>query len=95
MAQSHLCWLVKRLNSHLLPCRVTVPQRISSHEKYNAAPQVLIPVFKEASDPIPTKENDLINALENNSHNFDMSCTIDTLKRNIIDHDDNLESESI
>tara|TARA_B100001113_G_scaffold227382_1_gene186667 strand:+ start:252 stop:512 length:261 start_codon:yes stop_codon:yes gene_type:complete len=63
--------------------------------KYNAAPQVLIPVFKEASDPIPTKENDLINALENNSHNFDMSCTIDTLKRNIIDHDDNLESESI
>ena len=32
--------------------------------EYNGAPDVLIPVIKGESDPIPTREGDIINALE-------------------------------
>ena len=61
----------------------------------NGAPDVLIPVIKEASDPIPTREGDIINALESNAQHFDMSCTIETIKRNLSAHGRNLDTESI
>ena len=63
--------------------------------EYNGAPDVLIPVIKGASDPVPTKEGDIINSLESNAQHFDMSCTIETLKRNISDHGMNVDTESI
>lgn len=63
--------------------------------EYNGAPDVLIPVIKGASDPIPTREGDIINALESNAQHFDTSCTIETLKRNLAAHGMNLDTESI
>ena len=63
--------------------------------EYNGAPDVVIPVIKEASDPIPTREGDIINALETSAQHFDTSCTIETLKRNLYAHGMNLDTESI
>ena len=63
--------------------------------EYNGAPEVLIPIIKGESDPIPTKEGDIVNALETNAQHFDHSCTIETLKRNIQAHGMNLDTESI
>ena len=63
--------------------------------EYNGAPDVLIPIIKGSSDPIPTREGDIINALESNAQYFDTSCTIETLKRNLNAHGMNLDTESI
>ena len=63
--------------------------------EYNGAPDVLIPVIKGASDPIPTREGDIINALQSNAQDYDMSCTIETIKRNMNARGRNLETESI
>lgn len=63
--------------------------------EYNGAPDVLIPIIKGASDPIPTREGDIINALESNAQHFDTSSTIETLKTNLAAHGMNLDTESI
>ena len=63
--------------------------------EYNGAPDVLIPVIKGESDPIPTREGDIINALESNAQHFDTSSTIDTYKRYLAAHGMNLDTESI
>ena len=63
--------------------------------EYNGAPDVLKPIIKGASDPIPTREGDIIKALETNAQHFDTSCTIETLKRNLSAHGMNLDTESI
>lgn len=63
--------------------------------EYNGAPDVLIPIIKGASDPIPTREGDIINALESKAQHFDTSSTIETLKINLAAHGMNLDTESI
>ena len=63
--------------------------------EYNGAPDVLIPIIKGESDPIPTREGDIINALQSNAQDYDMSCTIETIKRNMNARGRNLETESI